>query len=209
MYENGRGFRTSIFFQKGNVDWFLQSFKEFIWEKSDGLWSRSRRSKWRLLPMTLGYYKRGKFLVFLEVKESSNGRMNCVIVPEGNKAEGWWQLMEVVHEVVGVQLIPPEWLKDKKPLKFKGFEANDPAVGNIGFGATGRVAGVFVCWGCNLEWELRTENKSPFTERMRRPDVSRVGLAARPGQTGTGRGNSNFKMGDVRCHVGASKWEGR
>lgn len=40
--------------------------------------------------MTLGSNRHDKFLVFSEVKESSNGRMNCVIVQKGNKAEGWW-----------------------------------------------------------------------------------------------------------------------
>lgn len=63
--------------------------------------------------MSLGSNRCGKFLVFSEVKESSNGRMNCVIVPEGNKAEGWWQFMKAVHVVVGVRLIPPKWLKAK------------------------------------------------------------------------------------------------
>lgn len=67
-------------------------------------------------------------------------------------------------------------VKGKKPLKqFKGYEENDPAVGNIGFVVTGRVAG-FMCVGCNLEWELRTRNKSPIlAEVLRSPAVCRVG----------------------------------
>lgn len=81
--------------------------------------------------------------------------------------------MEAVHVMVGVRLYTPEWLKGKKPLKeFKGFEENDPVVGSIRFVATGRVAGVFICPGCNLEWELRIGNKSPTFAEVLRPPVA-------------------------------------
>lgn len=36
-----------------------------------------------------------------------------IFVLEGEKAEGWWQLMEAFHEVAGIDLVPPEWLKGK------------------------------------------------------------------------------------------------
>lgn len=58
--------------------------------------------------MTLVGNRCGNFLVFLEVKEGSNSRMNSVFVSEGNKAEGWWRFIEVVHEVVGIRLFPLE-----------------------------------------------------------------------------------------------------
>lgn len=37
-----------------------------------------------------------------------------LIFPEGVQAEGWWKLMDVVHEVVGVKLDPSVWLRGKK-----------------------------------------------------------------------------------------------
>lgn len=36
IYKNGRGFQKSIFFQKEDVEWLLQSFKEFKWGKEEG-----------------------------------------------------------------------------------------------------------------------------------------------------------------------------
>lgn len=58
--------------------------------------------------MTLNGNRNGKFLVLTEGKVDARGDGNRVFNPEGDKAEGWWQMMEALHEVAGVMLFPPE-----------------------------------------------------------------------------------------------------
>lgn len=63
--------------------------------------------------MSLGGNKRGKFFMFSEDKEESRRYLNRIILPDGDKADGWWQFMEAVHVVANIELIPPIWLKGK------------------------------------------------------------------------------------------------
>lgn len=90
IFENGRGFWKSIFFQKEDVEWLLKSFREFIWEKGEVVWGTSCQNSWRTLWMALSKNKNGEFLVFSEGKEGPKGIVNKLFLPEGVKAEGWW-----------------------------------------------------------------------------------------------------------------------
>lgn len=112
VYENGRGFRKSIFLQKEDVEWFSKSLREFRWEK----WRRLRRSSWRTLCLVLSSNKQGRFLVLLESKDGPKRSFNRLIFPEGARAEGWWQIMDVVHEVVGVELFSPRLAKRRRTI---------------------------------------------------------------------------------------------
>lgn len=49
VFENGKGFGKSIFYQKGVLEWLLKCFKEFRWEKGEEAWGRCRHSSWRTL----------------------------------------------------------------------------------------------------------------------------------------------------------------
>lgn len=44
VLKNGRGSRRFIFLKKKDIVWFLNSLKEFIWEKGQVVCSRLRRS---------------------------------------------------------------------------------------------------------------------------------------------------------------------
>ncbi|MDV3147665.1 MAG: hypothetical protein Q8730_02615, partial [Sweet potato little leaf phytoplasma] len=54
--------------------------------------------------------------MFSEGKEGPRGRINRIFLPKGYKADGWWQMMEVIHEVFGVKLVPLEWATKKNDL---------------------------------------------------------------------------------------------
>lgn len=44
VYENGRGYRKSLFFYKEDLEWLLQSPREFRSKKNEVIWERRRRS---------------------------------------------------------------------------------------------------------------------------------------------------------------------
>lgn len=58
--------------------------------------------------MALSGNRNGKSLVFSEEKEGPRWRINRLFLPEGEKAKGWWKMMEALHEVIGVKLSPLE-----------------------------------------------------------------------------------------------------
>lgn len=61
--------------------------------------------------------RNSNFLVLSEGKGLS-GEMNRLFLPEGDKAEGWWHMMEALHEVVGVMLVPPDGVTKEKTRSY-------------------------------------------------------------------------------------------
>lgn len=61
FFENGKGFRITIFYDERDVEWLLNCFKRFFWVKGEETWARSRwDSRWSLM-MMLGQNRRGDF----------------------------------------------------------------------------------------------------------------------------------------------------
>lgn len=59
IFENGRGFQKSSFYQKEKADWLMDCFREFRWEKGGVMWGKSWRSNGALCRNG-----RGNFLAF-------------------------------------------------------------------------------------------------------------------------------------------------
>lgn len=110
--------------------------------------------------MALSRNRNEKFLVFFEGKEGPKGKVNRLFLPEGDKVEGWWQMMEALHEVVGVKLIPSDWVTKKKCISMN--EVGDKMM---------KLAIVIRCLGCNIELELRLEKRHGvlFAEILSQP----------------------------------------
>lgn len=72
-----------------------------------------------MLWMAVNNNKKGKFVVLSRVMNGKNDRCTRIFIPEGEKTEGWWNLMEAIYEIFGVKLTPPEWVtkNEKKVLQ--------------------------------------------------------------------------------------------
>lgn len=137
--------------------------------------------------------------MFSESKEGVIGGINRIFVPECEKAEDWWQLMEAFHEVVRIDLIPLEWLKGKGRVVASQKICHD-------------VASMMVvrCPGCKQEWEFRLEQKpATFVAILCKPSIStkRVELKRMSGREEAGWSSLNFKNTEKAGHFWEIRWD--
>lgn len=170
VFENGKGFRKSIFFQE-EVKWLIQCFRVFRSNKGEGPWGWSRSSRWRTLWMALSSNSQGQFLVFSEGKEGPRERMNRLFLLEGLRADGQWQIMEAIHDVFGVKLVPSEWVTKKERDMAQSVTQLSSA------------SSIVRCPGCSLELGVRLEpvQLSSFPEALRMPVPNWVGQMSKVG----------------------------
>lgn len=132
--------------------------------------------------MMLNRNRNGKFLVLTERKVDAMGDGNRVFIPDGEKAEGWWQMMEALHEVVGVTLVPPEWVM-KKSLVSK----SDAVI------VMEQLVNVFRCWDYKnvVEAKMVKRYGALFTNVLARSEQgeNRVRKEGRSDLSGVGRVN--------------------
>lgn len=144
--------------------------------------------------MALSGKKRGNFLVLSKGKDGPKGRINRLFLPEGDKADGWWQMMEAIHVVVDVKLIPPDWVTKKGGKSALVLESKKE-----------HVIFMFKCPTCCLELGLQEGKRfgTTFAETLLKPaiDTTRVGQESLSGQKELGRVDSNFEFKKNWAHV--------
>lgn len=88
IFENGRGFRKSIFYRKDEVERLRECFRQFQWKKGGGGESRgmSRGNKEHIMWIALSRNGKGNFVVPSRMKRRQKGRCTCIFTLEGETA---------------------------------------------------------------------------------------------------------------------------
>lgn len=75
--------------------------------------------------MALSSIRGEKFLVLSEGSTEEMKGFRQIFILEREKTSGWWQFMELIFEVQGVELVEPEWLKGKGRLMVRQENVED------------------------------------------------------------------------------------
>lgn len=115
--ENGKGFRVSIFLEKGEVEWLLDALKDFYWSNQVP-WANRMSSRNRVFWISFGRNRRGLYLVLSEVLEK---KVNKIFIPEGEQGRGWWIFINMAFELAERKMVHSDAFSKSKSKKGEVF----------------------------------------------------------------------------------------
>lgn len=91
--ENGCGLRCSIFLDKDEYEWFLDTLDEFWWRRDSG----RGLNIWRRKTTSYGY-------LLGRIEEGISGfnsamQVKMIFFPDGLQGKGWWKLLDTALEL--------------------------------------------------------------------------------------------------------------